>query len=209
MATSVDIARTNISAFQLSEFFRLASIPGSHINGETFQAYIEERNPFETTLPPVVDFQETELLKLRESIRLPKWNDLTNPSEFFNSPGIFLSSSFWKNIFPVFQPVACAPEQILHLPRMERRADDSEIRNNLPKEHLTNWTVLARFIRMYPQGRDGYFFCYMRDANAAVFAVGVHWISDNREWFVDDWELGGSGHWSAGYHVLCPGNAVL
>jgi hypothetical protein len=47
MATKVDIAGTNISASQMSEFFRLASLPsGSHVNRDTFQAYLERRNPF-------------------------------------------------------------------------------------------------------------------------------------------------------------------
>lgn len=48
MATDkVDIAETNaISASQMSEFFRLAGIPDSHINRKTFQAFLERRSLF-------------------------------------------------------------------------------------------------------------------------------------------------------------------
>lgn len=46
MATKVDIAGTSISAPQMSEFFRLAAVLESFINGATFQAYLERRNPF-------------------------------------------------------------------------------------------------------------------------------------------------------------------
>ncbi len=46
MATKVDIAGTNISASQMSEFYRLAALPGSHIDRTTLQAYLERRNPF-------------------------------------------------------------------------------------------------------------------------------------------------------------------
>lgn len=46
MATKVDIAGTSISASQMSEFWRVAALPGKHINKDTFQAYIEGRNPF-------------------------------------------------------------------------------------------------------------------------------------------------------------------
>lgn len=40
MATQVDIAGTNITARQMREFFRLAAIPDSHVNRETFQSYL-------------------------------------------------------------------------------------------------------------------------------------------------------------------------
>lgn len=46
MAAKVDIAGTNISASQMSEFYRIAAMPGKHINHDTLQAYIEGRNPF-------------------------------------------------------------------------------------------------------------------------------------------------------------------
>lgn len=47
MATqNVDIEGTSISASQMLKFFRLASLPG-HVNRQTFQAYLEKRNPFE------------------------------------------------------------------------------------------------------------------------------------------------------------------
>lgn len=46
MATKIDIAGTNISASQMSEFYRLAALQGSHINRTSFQAYLERRSPF-------------------------------------------------------------------------------------------------------------------------------------------------------------------
>jgi hypothetical protein len=46
MATKVDIAGTDITASQMSEFYRLAALPGSHVNRGTFQPYLERRNPF-------------------------------------------------------------------------------------------------------------------------------------------------------------------
>src|SRR3989344_4952885 len=46
MATKVDIAGTDITASQMSEFYRLAALPGGHVNRGTFQAYLERRNPF-------------------------------------------------------------------------------------------------------------------------------------------------------------------
>ncbi len=49
MATvKVDIGGTNITASQLSEFFRLAAIPGSHINRASLQVLLEDRaKPFD------------------------------------------------------------------------------------------------------------------------------------------------------------------
>jgi hypothetical protein len=46
MAMKIDIAGTNISAPQMSEFFRLAALPENHVNRATFQAYLEGRSPF-------------------------------------------------------------------------------------------------------------------------------------------------------------------
>ena len=46
MAMKIDIAETNISASQMGEFFRLAALPGNHVNRMMFQAYLEGRNPF-------------------------------------------------------------------------------------------------------------------------------------------------------------------
>jgi hypothetical protein len=40
------MAGTDITASQMSEFFRLGALPGSHVNRGTFQAYLERRNPF-------------------------------------------------------------------------------------------------------------------------------------------------------------------
>ena len=211
MTTAIYVENTSISALQLSEFFRLAGIPGSHVDGATFQAYLKQRNPFETisSSVSVVDFQETELLKPRECIRLSEWNDLIDPSEFFSGQGTCLSSSFQRDLLPALRQVVYAPGKTLYLPRMERNAIDSEIRDNLPKEHLISWVDLARFIRMYPQGRDGYFLCYMRGVGAAVFTVDVYWRSGGRKWSVSGWELDEGGYWSAGYQILYPGNAAL
>ena len=46
MATKVDIAGTDITASQMKEFYRLAALPGGHINRSTFQSYLEKRDPF-------------------------------------------------------------------------------------------------------------------------------------------------------------------
>jgi len=46
MAINVDIAGTNITVSQMSEFFRLSALPGGHVNRATFQAYLERGNPF-------------------------------------------------------------------------------------------------------------------------------------------------------------------
>ena len=54
MAAKVDIVGTTISAPQMSEFFRLAALPESFVNGTSFQAYLEHRNSFsqqETSAP--------------------------------------------------------------------------------------------------------------------------------------------------------------
>ncbi len=59
MATKVDIAQTNISAAQVSEMFRLAAIPGSHVNGSTLQKFIEGRNPFDAPKDTRIEFTVT------------------------------------------------------------------------------------------------------------------------------------------------------
>jgi len=46
MATKVDIAGTDIPASQMKEFYRLAALPGGHVNRGTFQSYLEKRDPF-------------------------------------------------------------------------------------------------------------------------------------------------------------------
>lgn len=51
MATQVDIAGTNLSASQLKELFRLAAIPGGHVNRQSLQLYLEGKNPFDTLQP--------------------------------------------------------------------------------------------------------------------------------------------------------------
>lgn len=43
MATNVDIAKTDITASQLSEFFRLVALPDSHINRENLQWFLEQK----------------------------------------------------------------------------------------------------------------------------------------------------------------------
>lgn len=59
MATKIVIEGTNITASQMSEFWRLHANPDSHVNRKTLQAYLEGRNPFEVKVTNIFGFTVT------------------------------------------------------------------------------------------------------------------------------------------------------
>lgn len=153
--------------------------------------------------------RETKVLKPDGSITFPERTTPIDPNEFFNRSSVYLWGSFRERILPVLKPVVSSPKRSYGVGRLKKNAYDREIRPGLPKRHLGNWEDIASLIEMYPNGKVGYYLLYLEGVGGEVFAVGVRWLSGNRQWRVRDWELDEGGDWGADGQVLCPSNAAL
>jgi hypothetical protein len=208
MATKhVDIAETNgISASQMNEFFRLAAIPGSHINRRTFQAFIEKRDPFGSRLL----FKETDLLRPVETFDTSGEDDVLDEDAFFQSRKrkIWVAPSFREKFGRTFRKSRASNRKHVAC-ELKRNANDTAIRADLPGRHPSTLGDIARLIKRDAFSKDCAYVAYVEDENKQVFAVNVYWVAEDREWFVSAWWLDVFGDWFAGCRVLCPGNAVL
>jgi len=210
MATKhVDIAETNgISASQMSEFFRLAAIPGSHVNRDTLQAFLEKRNPF--GVDDGLLFKETTLLRPVETFVTSGEDNVLDEDVFFQSREgeIWVSPSFRKRFGYTFRKSRASNRKYVAC-KLKRNANDTAIRADLPESHLSELGDIARLIKGGALSKDCAYFAYVEDENGEVFAVRVCWSADARVWDVDDWRLVGCGDWGAVYRVLCPRKATL
>ncbi|MEI7749555.1 MAG: hypothetical protein WCJ25_00970 [Candidatus Moraniibacteriota bacterium] len=231
MATDrVDIVGTNgISASQMSEFFRLANIPGSHINHDTIQALIEKRNPFGNGEGRSI-LKESNLLKPVSCATVPKRTESFTAERWYQGrKGLYVSGSFaYCFDLRARKLVTSAPERLYVASLLKANAYDRDIRKELPENHLSTLEDIAALIEAQPDGKSGILLTngymnifYVEGKNGKVFAVSAYWCTDVRAWRVDDWMLDmfcdgnwnadhfGDWNWYAGHQVLCPSNAVL
>jgi len=141
-----------------------------------------------------------------------------NAAEFYQTgTGLYVYDTFADRLdLNTRKTVDSAPERPYVASLLKANAYDNDIRKELPETHLSTLEDIAGLIEAQPGGKSGFLLSngyanvfYVEGKNGEVFAVSVTWDSDNREWFVFDWELGESGKWFAGLQVLCPGNAAL
>lgn len=161
---------------------------------------------------------ETKLLRPVATSTAPARAKPIDLSEFFqNRPGLYVWDSFCERLdVENREPIQSAPERPYVASLLKSDAYDQDIRKELPEEHLSTLEDIAGFIDAQPEGKQGFLLnngyaniFYVAGKNGEVFAVNVYWGSVDREWFVNDWNLGEAGEWSADDRVLCPGNASL
>ncbi|MDP2837877.1 MAG: hypothetical protein Q8O53_01190 [Candidatus Moranbacteria bacterium] len=161
---------------------------------------------------------ETRLLKPVSSATVPARTKPFVASEFYQTgTGLYVYDTFADRLdLSAKQTVDSAPERPYVASLLKANAYDKDIRKELPDTHLSTLEDIAGLIETQPNGKSGFLLnngwaniFYVEGKNGDVFAVDVDWRSGNREWYVRDWKLDEVGHWSAGYRVLCPGNAAL
>lgn len=99
---------------------------------------------------------------------------------------------------------------------LKKNACDTDIRKELPENHLSTLEDIAGFIEAQLNGKSDLLLnngwaniFYVEGKNGEVFAVSVRWHSDFRDWNVLDWKLDELGEWSTGRQVLCLGTVAL
>jgi hypothetical protein len=214
----VVIEGTNITASQMSEFWRLHANLDSHVNRKTLQAYLERRNPFGEKASDGVLLTETRLLKPVAQATVPARTKPFNAAEFYQTgPGLYVDDTFADRLdVNARRTVDSAPERPYVASLLKANAYDMDIRKELPETHLSTLEDIAGLIEAQPNGKSGLLLnngyaniFYVEGKNGEVFAVDVDWDSGYREWSVDGWQLGEVGDWNADFQVLCPGNAAL
>lgn len=190
MATQVDIAETNISASQMLEFFRLAALQG-HVNRQSFQAYLEKRNPFEDSCTAqaastkfVIDILPN--LTIAQMVELGKYNWANElVSKNFQADSTLVGKWECELLNPIGDR---SSERALHLCNVDGWQGASVDHTLLfgatyPKVQLENWVVGLGSSCQW----DG-------DRNVPVLysGVGERWLS------LDDW----LGVWGSGCRFL-------
>jgi hypothetical protein len=170
---------------------------------------------------PLPTLVETELLKPVTQTIVPTRTKPFNAAEFYQTgPGLYVSRTFADRLDMSVRQSMVPAHSGLGRPYvaslLKANAYDKDIREELPKEHLSTFEDIAGLIEAQPGGSPGFLLnngyaniCYFEDKNGEVFAVGVAWDSAHREWHVHDWKLDELGYWFADCQVLCPGNAAL
>jgi hypothetical protein len=159
---------------------------------------------------------ETRLLKPVRKSTVPARTKPFVASEFYQTgTGLYVYDTFADRL-GARQTVDSAPERPYVASLLKANAYDKDIRKELSETHLSTLEDIAGLIEAQPNGKSGFLLnngyaniFYVEGKNGEVFAVLVRWNSDNRYWYVSDWELGERGKWGADDQVLCPGNAVL
>lgn len=162
--------------------------------------------------------QETRLLKLVAQATVPARTKPFTASEFYqNGPGLYVYDTFADRLeLHARQTVDSAPERPYVASLLKASTHDTDIRSELPDEHLSTLEDIAGLIEVQRSGQSGFLLTdgsvnifYVKGKNGKVFAVLVLWLSGGRGWNVHGWGLGALGGWRAGSQVLCPGNASL
>ena len=161
---------------------------------------------------------ETTLLKPVAQATVPARTKPFNAAEFYQTgPGLYVYDTFADRLdLRARKTVGSAPERPYVASLLQENAYDTGIRKELPEIHLSTLEDIAGLIEAQPNGKSGLLLSngyanifYIEGCNGEVFAVRVHWNSDDRMWDVIDWRLDEGGDWLADNQVLCPGNASL
>lgn len=132
-----------------------------------------------------------------------------DPKEFFKDrTGLFVSSSFENRILPKADTLLPFKINLASFKLLERAAD-SQIEEELPKDHLFTETevcaIIADLIEKQSKGEEG---ILLNDGSWNLFytescVVHVHWRRFHGAWHVGTWDRDGS-QWGAGERVFSP-----
>ncbi|MEI9966688.1 MAG: hypothetical protein WDN67_03585 [Candidatus Moraniibacteriota bacterium] len=189
-------------------------------NGDQLKAALEHvtLNMLRQLSSPQPLLQETVLFKPVGQATVPARTKPFNAAEFYRTgPGLYVYDTFANRLdVNARQTVASASERPYAASLLKANAYDKDIRKELPETHLSTLEDIAGLIEAQPGGKSGFLLnngyaniFYVEGKNGEVFAVFVYWLSDDRGWLVDAWQLDEDGDWNGGGQVLCPGNAAL
>ena len=187
MAMKIDIAETNISASQMSEFYRLAALQGSHVDRVTFQAYLERCNPFAF---------ESVLALVNGNVQFNAV-DTHDPQTFFQTrTGLWVSDEFRSWILSKAKPVKKLAAAVGKSYDLTQDAYNREITPWLPKGYALDESGacarIATMIQKQPNGGAGDLLNngYSNLFYVAGYVVYVIWRAIRREWHIHTWRRG-------------------
>jgi len=169
----------------------------------------------ETGVESDVESVANELQRIAENI------GLFDPHKFFvNCSGLCASSDFRNRIlFVAKKTVKVSSGEVSHFD-LPAQMNDAEIKKELGDGHIYKdaskfCSTLASMISQQPRGEEGDLITngnanifYVCGKNNEVFAVSVHWFSDDRGWAVYACRLVDC-QWSAGVRAFsCNGHLV-
>lgn len=174
------IEESSFSASQLKELFSQAA--SGTLNGAQMQAFIEHRNPF------------------AEGVA----EKMFNPHTYFKTRGgLYIWGTFNEHILSMQDgPMQHRGYEGMTSVVLARNMSDQEIIDELldgvdeVRAHAVTLDQIAAKIDLQPNGEagdlmnNGYANIFYVLVKEVLFAVHVHWRSDNREWDVDGWHLG-------------------
>ena len=146
-------------------------------------------------------------------LTLPATTKLFDQTAYFQTKSdLFVSDWFKDQILKYVHEVDDAQEVSLSAFDLAKLANDTEIRKELPEDHVFEdpsefCASLAQMIDRQPNGEkgnllvNGYWNIFYVQAGDEVRAVNVRWSDDNRRWYVLAVPLG-VGRWREGFRVL-------
>ena len=197
MATKVDIAETSISAPQMTEFFRLAALPGgSHVNHDTFQAYLERRDPFDAGV--------RKLLKFIRPVSLPAIGEFVVAEKLCEGETVDGIKVAWlgENLKTNFLKKVEKPAPALELREHElvTPARDPAIITELGGEEQVETTSGQFWEFLKTADRTLWYVRHIRDATGVLWAVDGHWYDGGLH--VEAYALDDPFDWFAGARFL-------
>lgn len=137
------------------------------------------------------------------------------PSEYFKDrKGLWVGSSFEKNILANAQPTEQGTEFIITSFELLKGAPDQEIEGSLPVKHIFSenevCAIIAALIEKQADGGEGILINTNYYANlfyTSAFVISVHWDAGHGEWCVSTWQRG-DVEWSAGSRVFSPATSL-
>lgn len=195
MATNVDTAWTSITLGQQRELSRLAGIQGSHVNKNSFQLFLEGKNPFEKNkFHPKMQLISNEII-------VDALTEEFNPQDHFTNGEVkyWIGDNFKKHVLDPAKTFSNLPQRSFSKHKFTETIYDLEIMNHFSiskssglmiREEIL-WTI-ANLTSKQPKGESGslttknYDYTiigYMMCDDGVVRVVRVYWNSDYQEWY--------------------------
>lgn len=194
----------------------LENLPGN-MSDDVMQGWIDNPKVLQEFLAGLVAFPPQERFLIHhENFVLtggplgPSFERGFDPDEFFKTrKGLWVSEAFIDRILSVAEKVMEGKWSELKSWDLRKRATDTEVRAELPENHLVELWQIAKLIEGQPYGEKGPLLTngyanlfYVKGKGGQVFVVFVLWDADYGWWRVHAWRLGGRGWWHAGYRVF-------
>ncbi|MFA5831520.1 MAG: hypothetical protein WC878_06860 [Candidatus Paceibacterota bacterium] len=162
---------------------------------------IEEVKP-----EPAEKAPDTENLESNGIVIVGPLEEEFDPKEFFSDDNKSAKLSVWDSFANITASARSAREQpstALSSYTLTKAMNDSEIRAELPKNHVFSqddlW-MIADLIKSDKLLNNGYANLFYVEAGASVLVVSVH--RDGSDWHVHGWELDENGQWNDGCRVF-------